>query len=133
MKYLITYSNSIIEVPDDIYPQIAKIIENPANRFLDINGKTYNINDIKYAGDKKGAPIIDGWNNVPANQSVYEEIGFGRYLISGDTKLLESNLEKKNGLIWGKYTSEEFQAFAKKIKDDHLARMKDWEKMQIRI
>lgn len=127
MKYLITYSNSIIEVPDDIYPQIAKIIENPANRFLDVNGKTYNINDIRYAGDKKGAPVIDGWNNVPVHQEPYQEIGIGRYLLSGDTSLLETKLEKKNGLIWGKYTSEEFRAFAKKVKDDHVKRMKEYD------
>jgi hypothetical protein len=123
MKYIITYSNSIIDIPDGKYKEISKIISDPKNRFIVINGMTYNINDFKYAGDKKNAPVIDGWNNMPVEENAFQDIGFNQYYLKGDVTRIESRLPKRNGLIWGKYTSDQFRELAKKVKQDHVNRM----------
>lgn len=56
MKIIATFAKQIITLTEQEYQKVLPIISDVQNRFCQIHGQTYNINDFRFMGDMSEAP-----------------------------------------------------------------------------
>ena len=117
---IVFYDKRRLKISDREFHGVEDAMMNLENKVIKLRGSIYAIADMKFVGRIEDAPKFIDPDYVPAGQRTID----GGLLPFNASKFLESGeMELKgNGLIWGKYTQEQFKALAKKQWDEFQER-----------
>ncbi len=116
---IIFYDNRRIKISELEFNAVEEAMMNLENKIIKLRGSIYAIADMKFVGKVEDAPKFIDPDYVPPGQRTIE----GELLPFNPSKFLKNGgIEfKGNGLIWGKYTQEQFKDLAKQQWDDFKA------------
>lgn len=115
---LIFYDGRKLNITTSEFLGVASAMEDLNNKFLEIRGAKYPINDIKFAGTRMDWASLSDKDPVPVGQNT-ASLPFSPYALLG------GNVELKKGLVWGKYESEQFKEMAVRQAKEHRDRQPD--------